>query len=493
MNEPVSSPRIRVPEMIDYKKIPEKIKKFEEIMEHFFRQDPIEYANKTLRNNVEDYNLLIATKKQEFKKRSDELEAIFQTIKENENQIKEYDKRLENEKPDQQIPDSIEAYNQKVQDRNRLVEKQKELVDEYNSMHETYAKEVDEFNKTSAQKNSQLDDIEKKNKENASNYQQWISSSGPEKFYGDINRFYASLQKEKRDNKDNIPDLDDHVFKIGKIRKELGVLTQSKHKSSLNGLLIVETTVCNSETSYMLVDTGASLTSLTDEMVDILNLREFIGEEIEITLPNALRIKAPQLLIPGISVNGMQAEYIKGIVLRESIAGVDGCLGLSFLDRFDWSIHMDGTSKYLVLKLPGRHEIKKEFDVFICYKTEALDIAEQVFNILTEAGYNPFLSHRSLEKIGTTEYQKAIDNTLETVDHFVVICSSAEHLNTPWVEAEWRLFEGLKRSGKKKGNIIPVLCENITENDLPFSLQRYNAVKIDDLNFKKTIMNYLPR
>lgn len=478
--------------MIDYKRIPDQVKKIEEAMERYFRQGPIEHAKKTLKNNIEDYNLLIATKKQEFKKRSDELDSFLQSVKEIEYQIKEYDKRLGNEKPDQQVPDSIEAYNQKVNDRNRLVEKQRKLVDEYNSMHETYAKEVDEFNKIIAQKKNQLDDTEKSINENIDNYKQWVSNSGPENFYEEINRLYAALHKEKRNNRFKDPEMDNNISGIRKIRKELGIFTQRKQSNSINGMLIVETTVCNSETSYMLVDTGASLTSLTEEMVDILSLREFMGEEIEITLPNALRIKAPQLLIPGISVNGMQAEYIKGIVLRESMAGVDGCLGLSFLDRFDWSIHMDGTSKHLGLKLPERHGIEKEFDVFICYKTEALDIAEQVFNILSEAGYNPFLSHRSLEKIGTTEYQKAIDNTLETVDHFIVICSSSEHLNTPWVEAEWRLFEGLKRSGKKKGNIVPVLCENVTENDLPFSLQRYNAVKINDPSFKKTITNYLP-
>jgi hypothetical protein len=59
-----------------------------------------------------------------------------------------------------------------------------------------------------------------------------------------------------------------------------------------------------------------------------------------------------------------------------------------------------------------------------------------------------------------------------------------------WVEAEWRLFDGMKRSGKKKGNIIPILCVDMRLEDFPMALGRYQAVSLNSPDWKNTLLIY---
>ena len=159
-----------------------------------------------------------------------------------------------------------------------------------------------------------------------------------------------------------------------------------------------------------------------------------------------------KLVIPSIEVNGHRTEFVKAVILSESLPGIDGSLGLSFLSRFNFSIIKD-TPQRLLLKPIEKNGVAG-VDVFICHKSADYPHARKVHDILVKVGRTCFLSEVSLPASRTTEFHKAIDIALENASHLAVICSSVENISAPWVEAEWRLFDGLKRSGKKPGNII---------------------------------------
>ena len=242
----------------------------------------------------------------------------------------------------------------------------------------------------------------------------------------------------------------------------------------------------------MIIDIGASVVTIVPELVEVLGLTERVGEEVELSLPAGIRVKAPQLLIPSIAVHGMEAQYVKAVVLKESMPGVDGCLGLSFLNRFEYHIEKERDQRLILkpAKVPGD---SPKFDVFISHKSSDASFARQVYDVLTQSGYKPFLSEVSIEESGTTDYHKAIDAALECATHFIMVCSSRENMESPWVEAEWRLFDGYKRSGKKRGNIVPVLCGDLTSEDLPMALSRYQALSMEDPRWSEKLINYLPR
>jgi hypothetical protein len=58
--------------------------------------------------------------------------------------------------------------------------------------------------------------------------------------------------------------------------------------------------------------------------------------------------------------------------------------------------------------------------------------------------------------------------------------SKADNLLSGWVEAEWRVSINEKRSGRKQGNVVTVLCHGLTPDLLPMSLRYYEAVPLTE-------------
>jgi hypothetical protein len=86
----------------------------------------------------------------------------------------------------------------------------------------------------------------------------------------------------------------------------------------------------------------------------------------------------------------------------------------------------------------------------------------------------------SLPKLGNAEYMKAIDEALESSRHMIVLGTSAEHLRSGWVEAEWRVFLNEKRSGRKSGNVVTVITDGMKIAEVPMSLRYYEVVPYKD-------------
>jgi hypothetical protein len=85
----------------------------------------------------------------------------------------------------------------------------------------------------------------------------------------------------------------------------------------------------------------------------------------------------------------------------------------------------------------------------------------------------------SLPRLGSSDYRKQIDRALEQAYHIIVVTSSRENVESPWVEAEWGLFINEKRSGRKNGNIITLLAEGLSPVILPPSLRYYEVLNLN--------------
>lgn len=279
-------------------------------------------------------------------------------------------------------------------------------------------------------KKTQVEKVKKEWEKIINEYNSWIKERGAEKFFNNVNRFYISLCQEDKKNELSA-ELTCYIDRIKRLRSGLGLYMQNRQNQQEDGLLIIKALFCDSEESYMIVDIGASLVSISPELVEILGITEYVGDVIELSLPAGIHIKAPQLLIPSISVDGKKAEYVKGVVLKESMAGVDGCIGLSFLNRFNYKIEKEHKNKLLleIRKISTEHS---EFDVFICHNSIDLPLANEIFEVIKKSGLKPFLSEVSIEKCGTNEFQKVIDTTLEFAPHLIVVCSSRENKTHPF-------------------------------------------------------------
>lgn len=121
---------------------------------------------------------------------------------------------------------------------------------------------------------------------------------------------------------------------------------------------------------------------------------------------------------------------------------------------------------------------RKQFDAFICAKSEDYRYAAEVSGFLTANGVSAFLSVESLPTLGDSDYRKAIDTVLEEATHMVVVTSSRDHVHAKWVEAEWGFFVNEKRSGRKSGNLITLVAGGLRPEALPPSLRYYEVLPL---------------
>ena len=226
-------------------------------------------------------------------------------------------------------------------------------------------------------------------------------------------------------------------------------------------------------------------------MVEALGWSEYVGEEVEVALAAAVYVRAHRLLIPAISVQGLEADNVKGVMLKASRLGVDGSLGLSYLHRFDFKIE-GGKPPSLVLKVKGSSKDQGDFDVFICFKSEDQSAARTVFDFLRAEGYRPFFSPVSLTCSGEAAFQQGIDRALELARHMVVVGSSRKNMEAPWVRGEWSRFNVLLKTGRKRGNVVSVLFGQMQLTDLPIALCEYEAFLANTSDWRDKLLRYLP-
>ena len=117
--------------------------------------------------------------------------------------------------------------------------------------------------------------------------------------------------------------------------------------------------------------------------------------------------------------------------------------------------------------------------VFISAKRNDYAPAEKIFELLVQNGVQAFFGRRSLPELGNSDYRRVIDDKLDQCTHMIVVASSRENAESPWVEAEWGFFINAKRSGEKTGNLITVTVGDLQPRQLPPSLRYYEVIPFD--------------
>lgn len=147
-----------------------------------------------------------------------------------------------------------------------------------------------------------------------------------------------------------------------------------------------------------------------------------------------------------------------------------------------------GTKDQKETLIPCANDIKNaQYDVFISCKSEDYPFAKKVYKYLKELNYNVFLADEELRKKGIAEYGKIIDEALDSATHTIIIASKPEHIESSYVQSEWRTYIEEKRTGRKTGNIITIINFNISL--LPISLRQFESF---DFKHYSEICAYLP-
>ncbi len=106
----------------------------------------------------------------------------------------------------------------------------------------------------------------------------------------------------------------------------------------------------------------------------------------------------------------------------------------------------------ILMKYQHINGTEAPYDVFISVKqgnasgqpTADSDQALKLYDTLTERGWKVFNSRVTLKQYSGTEYEPHIMHALSTAKVLIVMASTEEYMNAPWVRNEWRRFRYLQ-------------------------------------------------
>ncbi|HML60748.1 MAG TPA: SUMF1/EgtB/PvdO family nonheme iron enzyme [Solidesulfovibrio sp.] len=133
---------------------------------------------------------------------------------------------------------------------------------------------------------------------------------------------------------------------------------------------------------------------------------------------------------------------------------------------------------------------KKNFDVFISFKSEDEKYARKVYDFLKHHGFMPFFSTLSVSYVGDSQYLKSIADAIDQCRHMIVVASEPEHIRSPWVEYEWGIFIARRNDRKTDGNLLTVLAGDMRIADLPNVLLPFQSLPLSDAGLQE-LLQYL--
>lgn len=447
------------------------------LMQKHLRGPTLEKLRREHDAAIEAYNKRLTETKAALATRNEGLAAQSQALEARRRDLDTLDRELEAARKAATTDEAILQFNQRVAERNRAVSQHGAAVQAYNQAHSAYSAEVEAFNARMRQESTGLDVAIAGLNTAVQERNRWLSCKGPSRLSSDLDSAFVALVRSCAHHPDRTAD-QAALTRARALRRELAEHTRARMRQDPHGLVLVDAALGEHEPITLLVDTGASSCTVSPAMIEALGWQQHVGETVQLNLAAGIKVKAPALVIPKLSVHGHVAKFIKGLVLPEDTPGVDGILGQSFLCAFDVSIsHREG---YPALVLEPRAVAavgEPAFDVFICHKSADQAVGRQLFELLTARGLRPFFSPVSVPQSGEAAYQIAIQRALLSSTHMVVLVSTeGGKLFSKWVEAEWQGFANELLSGRKQGNIVNLLCNGLAADKLPFPLSNYHAL-----------------
>jgi len=148
---------------------------------------------------------------------------------------------------------------------------------------------------------------------------------------------------------------EDEIYFYDTIKDALAGLEKNLRKHTIalsksSGGLLTEVTLNDKVNCVMIVDTGASVVSITRNIAGQLGM-DLGGahKDIELILADGSLVKAKAVSLKSVRVGDSKAEDVLAVVVDNPPApGVDGLLGMSFLGNF--SVKVDSANKELILE-----------------------------------------------------------------------------------------------------------------------------------------------
>ena len=131
------------------------------------------------------------------------------------------------------------------------------------------------------------------------------------------------------------------------------------------------------------------------------------------------------------------------------------------------------------------------YDIFISCKSEDYGLAHEVYQFFTDHGFSVFIADEELKKLGIADYGRVIDDAIEQSHHMIVIASNVrfvEMKTSSYVYYEWHTFSEEIKSGRKSGNLMTIITNQVQIAELPIALRNSQTFPLDNY---RNIVNYI--
>ena len=474
--------------MLDVSTVPEKLNEFDGILATRFRRDVVADCNQRVKAAVDRFNADAQQTARELDAERDELAASRNELNARHAALEASAARLA-APPASDAADAVSRHNRGVAEHNARAAEHRELAARYEARQADFNGRVRASNAELERRGQEVERLQERVRQELGEYQAWRAARGEEQFFREVSRLYADLCEGLPDAGSQTGAIRAYLTQVKVFRSELATWARRREQEAEHGVLIVPALVAGTEECHLVVDTGATTVALSPEMIRAAGLADRLGAEVEVVVAGGVHVRGRSMTLPSLSVQGMEARDVEAVELDPSQCGVDGLLGLSFLNHFNYSVERERPQR---LRLAFKGEALHTYDVFISYNSADEWWARVVFDALTVMGYRPFLADLSLRELHDAEFGRAIEAAVSSARHLVVVGTSAERLTSPWVEKEWRFFIHQKLTHGKPGNVVSVLCGSMRVEDLPAGLGYYQAVRIAERDFRERLKDFLP-
>ena len=168
-----------------------------------------------------------------------------------------------------------------------------------------------------------------------------------------VSDFETELERQKARNRPDQSDENRRVF-LNRLTEgtrglERDFITATVRVLARGGNSLVTATVNGRADGSFVVDTGASLVTLSESFAARLNLEPGSTQTVVCVMADGRKVEARPVTLDSLQVGPARVEGVRAAILPGAERpGVDGLLGMSFLQHFQ--VRLDGASGELILR-----------------------------------------------------------------------------------------------------------------------------------------------
>ena len=141
-------------------------------------------------------------------------------------------------------------------------------------------------------------------------------------------------------------------------------------------------------------------------------------------------------------------------------------------------------------------EKEEKYDIFISFKDKDADgkrtedsvLAQDIYEALTDEGYQVFFSRITLRTAIAEEFEPKIFSALQSAKLMILVATSVEHIEADWVKNEWSRYLKLMEQDAGK-YLLPVYTIGVKPEQFPAMLSGLEGIQANGEEYQSLLLD----